>query len=211
MLLRVERSQMFGILLLLLICELMTSSFVSGDPCAATLGFPVIPVVYANNPVTVIVPMSATCSTSYGNQLYATANAYDSNTQTSAGAVNTILTSVNGGYTFTGQLGFTLPASTQGHWVQIAVTLFTDQAGNEVTSAGEAFQINPGTVQVVTTTVFAQTPSEYAPPYGTQRPRYFIFAYVAKAAILATVIIVTVGLIVYSRRPEGYYQMPRGY
>jgi hypothetical protein len=85
-----------------------------------------------------------------------------------------------------------------------------------VTTTGEAFQLNPGTLEVVTTTVTQSTPStpaEYAPPdtYGTyQRPR-FIFAYVAIAAILATVIIVTVGLLVYSRRPQPYYQYPRGY
>jgi len=181
---------------------------VSADPCAAQLGFPIIPVVYANAVVTVVVPISATCSTSYGNQLYANANAYDLNTNTVADSVNTILTSVNGGYTFTGQLGFNLPASTQGHWLQVSVSVFSGQAGGPLTTTGEAFPVNTGTVQVITTTVLPQTSLQLAP--SEPGPR-FIFAYVAIAAILAVVIIVTVGLIVFSRKPVGYPPPPRGY
>lgn len=188
------------------------SSFVYADTCSAQLGYPIIPSVYANTIVTVIVPLSATCSTPYGNQLYASANAYDLNTNTAADSVNTILTSVNGGYTFTGQLGFNLPASIQGHWVQIAVTIFSNQANNQLTTAGEAFQVNSGTVEVITTTLTQPPSDQFAPgTQGTYGRRGFIFAYVAIAAILATVIIVTVGLIVYSRRPTGYYQVPHAY
>lgn len=186
------------------------SSFVYADTCAVQLGYPIIPSVYANTIVTVIVPLSATCSTSYGNQLYANANAYDLNSNTAADSVNTILTSVNGGYTFTGQLGFNLPASTQGHWVQVSVSIFSSQASDPLTTTGEAFQVNTGTVQVITTTIFQDSSLQYAPSAPGTRPR-FIFAYVAIAAILATVIIVTVGLIVYSRKPTGYYPIPRGY
>jgi len=185
---------------------------VFADPCSAQLGYPIIPSVYANAIVTAIVPVSATCSTSYGNQLYANANAYDLNTNTAADSANTILTSVNGGYTFTGQLGFNLPASTQGHWVQVSVSIFSSQADEPLTTTGEAFQVNTETVQVITTTVFPQTSLQPAPSAsGTYSGHSFIFAYVAIAAIMATVIIVTVALIVFSRKPISSYPVPRGY
>jgi hypothetical protein len=132
----------------------------------------------------------------------------DLNTNTSAGTVNTILTSVNGGYMYTGQLGFNLPSSTQGHWVQVAVTIY-DAQGNPLTTSGESFQVNSETVQVVTTTVTQSTSSEFANQIPA--PPHSIFAYVAIAAILATVIIVTVGLLVYSRRPVTYYQTRTAY
>ena len=185
---------------------------VSADPCSVQLGYPIIPSVYANAIVTVIVPVSATCSTSYGSQLYVNANAYDLNTNTAADSVNTILTSVNGGYTFTGQLGFNLPASTQGHWVQVSVSIFSSQAGEPLTTTGEAFQVNTETVEVITTTVFPQTSPQFAPSAsGTYPGPRFIFAYVAIAAIMATVIIVTVALVVFSRKPTSSYPVPRGY
>jgi hypothetical protein len=125
--------------------------------------------------------------------------------------VSTILTTVDGGYTFNGQLGFNLPPSTQGHWLQVTVTIFSNQNGNELTTNGEAFQVNAGAQQVVTTTVTQQLPTQLAPPLGEGygRPRFPIFGYVAIAAILATVIIVTVALVVYSRKQPTYYPMQR--
>jgi hypothetical protein len=126
---------------------------------------------------------------------------------TNAGSVSTILTTVDGGYTFNGQLGFNLPPSTQGHWLQVTVTIFSNQNGNELTTNGEAFQVNTGTQQAVTTTVTQMLPSQFAPPVDDEygQPRFSIFGYVAIAAILATVIIVTVALVVYSRKPPAYY------
>ena len=201
-----------SLLVLLLVVAPCSLSFVFASACSAQLGYPIIPLAYANQSITAVVPVSATCSAASGQQLYATASAYDLNTNTSASTVNTILTSVDGGYTFTGQLGFNLPPSTQGHWVQVAVTIYASQAGGELTTAGEAFPVTPGTGQVVTATVTEQSPYAFAPSAtGTNERPHYIFAYVAIAAILATVIIVTVGLVVYSRRPTGYYQMPRGY
>ena len=193
---------------LVLAVALSSLSLAFASPCSLQLGYPIIPTAYTNQVVTVVVPVSATCSTAHDGQLYATASAYDLNSNTSASAVNAILTSVDGGYTFNGQLGFSLPPSTQGHWVQIAVTIYGSQAGGELTTAGEAFPVTPGTGQVVTATVTQQ----FAPASSdtSERPNY-IFAYVAIAAILATVIIVTVGLLVYSRRPTGYYQLRRTY
>ena len=207
-----RRSYLLAFVAFSLALAIASPRAVSADPCAAQLGFPIIPVVYANTIVTVVVPISATCSTSYGNQLYATANAYDLNTNTVADSVNTILTSVNGGYTFTGQFGFNLPASTQGHWLQVSVSIFSSQAGGPLTTTGEAFPVNTGTVQVITTTVFPQTSVQLAPsaPGTPSGPPPSIFAYVAIAAIMAVVIIVTVGLIVFSRKPVGYYPVQRG-
>jgi hypothetical protein len=184
-------------------------SFVFASPCSIRLGFPIIPLASADQSVTVVVPVSAVCSTAYGSQLYATASAYDLNTDTSAITVNTIMTSVDGGYTFTGQLGFDLPPSTQGHWVQIALTIYSGQSGVALSTAGEAFPVTAGGGEVVTATVTEQASYAFAPDSSTAN--HSVFAYVAIAAILATVIIVTVGLVVYSRRPTGYYQAPRMY
>jgi len=200
------RGYLLEILTLSLAVAMILPGVVSADPCTAMLGFPIIPAVYANSIVTVIVPVSATCSASYGNQLNATGNAYDLTSDTSTGSVNTILTSVNGGYTFTGQLGFNLPPSTQGHWVQITVTIYSAQDDGKLTTTGEAFPVNNGTVHAVTTVTQQFAPS----PQGTE-PQPFIFVYVAIAAILATVIIVTVGLIVYSRRQPRYYPVQPQY
>jgi len=200
---------MIALSLLMLAVAQSSLGFAFASPCSLQLGYPIIPIAYTNQVVTVVVPVSATCSAAHGEQLYAAASAYDLNSNTSASAVNTILTSVDGGYTFNGQLGFTLPPSTQGHWVQIAVTIYGSQSGGELTTAGEAFPVTPGTGQVVTATVTQQ----FAPPTTPavdERP-HAIFSYVAIAAILATVIIVTVGLLVYSRRPTGYYQVRRTY
>ena len=182
-------------------------SFVLGTPCSAQLGFPVIPVAYVNQTVPVVVPVSVTCSKAYGAQVYATASAYDLNTDTSASRVNTIMTSVDGGYTFTGQLGFSLPPSTQGHWMQIAVTVYESQAGGELTTASEAFPVTAGMGQVVTVT--EQPSSAFAP--SLSETNHSIFGFVAIAAILATVIIVTVALVAYSRRLSGSYSAPRTY
>ena len=200
------------LLLLLLALVAYAPSLALADTCSAQLGFPITPIVQPNTVVTVIVPVSATCSTSYGTQIYVTATAFDLNTSTSADTVSTTLTSVNGGYTFTGQLGFTLPPSTQGHWVQISVTIYSDQSGSQLTTNGEAFQVTAGTAQVVTTTVTQQSTNQFAPTQPNHRPRNFLFAYVAIAAILAVVIIVTVGLVVYShKQPRYYYQAPARY
>jgi hypothetical protein len=183
-------------------------SFAYASPCSAQLGFPIIPLASANQAFTAVVPVSTTCSTAYGQQLYASASATDLNTGTSASTVNTILTSVDGGYTFTGQVGLNLPPSTIGHWIQLTVTIYQSQSGSKLTSVGEAFPVNASNGQVVTATVTEQTPNQFAP--AATPPGHYIFGYVAIAAILATVIIVTVGLLVYSRRPAGY-QVPRTY
>jgi hypothetical protein len=200
---------MLSLLVVVLAVAPYSWSFAFASPCSVQLGYPIIPIANANQPVTAVVPISATCSTAYGKELYATASAYDLNTNTSASTVSTILTSVDGGYTFTGQLEFNLPPSTDGHWVQIAVTIYESQSGGQLMTAGEAFPVTASSGQVVTATVTQQATYEFASGANQQPPS--VLAYVAIAAILATVIIVTVGLLAYSRRPAGYFQAPRTY
>jgi len=210
-----KRLRAIGYLLLLVVLTLAAAPYSLGfgyaSPCSVQLGFPIIPLANANQAFIAVVPVSATCSTAYGQQLYASASATDLNTGTSASTVNTVLTSVDGGYTFTGQVGLSLPPSTIGHWIQLTVTIYQNLSGSQLTTIGESFPVNASNGQVVTATVTEQTPYQFAPtPTTTPQPGHYIFAYVAIAAILATVIIVTVGLLVYSRR-LGYYQTPRTY
>jgi len=199
---------LFLIFLLVVAIALSDVTSTSADPCALQMGYPIMPTYYVNSATQVVIPLSTSCSTQFGNQIFAAGTAFDLTTNTNVASANTILTSVNGGYTFNGQLAFNLPPSTQGHWVQVSITIFSNQNGNELTSNGEAFQVNSGTPLVVTTTLTEQVPTQFAPPLsseGTGHPRYIILGYVAIAAILATVIIVTVALVVYSRRPTPYY------
>ena len=229
-----------------------TQGFVAADPCVATLSYPSVPPVYdnANNPV--VVPISATCSTNYGTQLYATGNAVDVTSGAGLGTVSTTLSSPDGGVTYNGQLTFNLPPTEQGQPVQISVSIYNGQYGNLITGTSETVQIGaapePQQIpqQIVTTTV-TQTPNSY--PYNYQNPtpyqsplqapsNYYpgqlsqtpqwshhhndatshyqkqnpntpsLFAYVAIFAIVATVIIATVGLLVYARRQPRYALMP---
>jgi hypothetical protein len=141
-----------------------TQQTVAADPCVATLNYPTIPTVYGNSNVPIVVPMSATCTNYYGSQLYATGNAYDATSNVALGSVSTTLTSVDGGTTFTGQLGFELPPTTQGHTVQISASIYNSQYGNMITATSETLQVGAETQQYVTTTV-TQTPYSY--PYQT--------------------------------------------
>ena len=137
-----------------------------------------MPTTYSYSNIPIVVPMSATCTTNYGSQLYATGNAYDTTSNSGLGSVNTVLQSADG-VTFNGQLNFNLPPSTQGHTVQLSVSI-NDQSGNQITATGETIQV--GTVteqqQVITTTVTQAAPyqNEYLPqnqsPYPYPAPSY---------------------------------------
>jgi len=170
--------------------------------------------------------MSATCTTTFGNQLYATGNAYDATANVALGSVNSVLQSPDGGTTFNGQLGFNLPPTTQGHTVTISVSLYSSQYGDLVTSTSETFQAVVGNQQIATTTVTQAYPYPYQPPVSTPYPiqtppvqqplqqhpyrsqlqyqtlnrNNSLLAYVAIAAILVVVVVATAGLVVYSRR-----------
>ncbi|MGA3108295.1 MAG: hypothetical protein ABSD99_02400 [Candidatus Bathyarchaeia archaeon] len=214
------------------------SNPVWADACMAQLSYPVMPSVYSYSSVPIVVPISATCTTVFGNQIYVTGNAYDATSNVGLGSVNTVLQSANGGTTFSGQLGFTLPPTTQDHTVTISASIYASQYGSLITSTSETFQAVSGNQQVSTTTVTQypyqypnQYPSQYptqypyqssypyqTPPYqqpSQQRPyrnqsqyqtlnqnNSSLLGYVAIAAILATVIIATAGLVVYGRRQQ---------
>ena len=206
----------------------------AADPCVAQLSYPPLPATYSNSNVPLLIPISATCSTNYGNQLYATGNAYDTTSGAGLGSVSSVLQSVDGGNSFTGQLGFNLPPTSQGDTVQISVSIYNGQYGNQITATSETIQVGTESQQLTTTTVTQafQYPdqAQYPTGYPYQAPSYQssyqlpsshhssrnstqyqsqtgsnsnTFAYVAIAAILATVIIATVGLVVvYGRRQQ---------
>jgi len=209
----------------------VNSSPVAADPCLAQLNYPVMSTVYSYSNVPLVVPVSATCTTYYGSQLYATGNAYDATSNTGLGSVSTVLQSVDGGSTFTGQLGFNLPPTTQGHTVQLSVSIYNGQYGNLITATSETIQVGTGTQQVTTTTVTQAYPyqNQYLPQnqnlYSTpsfqhvsrQPSRQYrnqvqyqtrnqysssLFGYVAIVAILAAVIIATAGLVAYGRKQQ---------
>lgn len=152
----------------------VNSSLVSADPCLGQLSYPIMPAVYSYSNVPIVVPVSATCTTYYRSQLYATGNAYDATSNAGLGSVSTVLQSVNGGTTFNGQLGFNLPPSTQGHMVQISVSIYNGQYGNLITATSETIQVGTGSQQVTTTTVTQAYsypyPNQYPYPYPTTYP-----------------------------------------
>ena len=128
-----------------------------------------MPTTYAYSNIPIVVPVSATCTTNYGNQLYATGNAYDATSNVGLGTVNSVLQSTDGGITFNGQLGFNLPPTIQGHTVTISVSLYSNQYGSLVTSTSETFQAVSGDQQYqqVSTTTVTQA---YQYPYQNQYP-----------------------------------------
>jgi len=210
-----------------------SGGLVFADPCTATLSYPVLPVVYGNSNVPIVVPVSATCTTNYGNQLYATGNAYDATANIGLGSASTVLMSVNGGTEFNGQLGFNLPPTTQGHSIQISVSIYSSQYGNLITATSETVEVGQGVQQTTTTTV-TEGQYPYAYPYAypspTPSPSFYqpspsqfhhqshhqflgltqttnsttLFDYVVIVAILATVIIATTGLVLVARRQPNW-------
>ena len=198
------------------------------QPCATVLSYPVMPTTYSNSNVPIVVPMSATCTTTFVSTLYASGNAYDATSNTALGTVNSILQSTDGGNTFNGQLGFNLPATTQGHTVTISVSLYANQYGSLISATSETFQAVTGTQLVTTTTIIQPYPvptqSNPTPPYPTQTPldqgtlqshahrnlaqrqpqnqNTSLLSYVAIAAILASVVIATFGLVAFERNRQ---------
>jgi hypothetical protein len=142
-------------------------AFVSADPCTASLSYPTVPVQYGSTNVPVVIPISASCTAYYGNQLYATGTAYDLTSNVNAGSGNTVLSSVNGGMQFNGQLSFKLPQVSQGDSIEISVTVYSNQYGSPITTTSETVQVGAGTQQTITTTV-TEGQYPYANPYPTQ-------------------------------------------
>ena len=149
----------------------MSGQVTVAGPCTATLSYPVIPVQNSNSNVPLVVPVSASCSTNFGTQLYATGNAYDATSNTGLGTANAVLSSVNGGTEFTGQLGFNQFQAYPGDSIQISVSIYNSPGGNLVTTSGETIQtgtpVQPAqAVQQVTTT----TVTGNVDPYPTANP-----------------------------------------
>jgi hypothetical protein len=102
-----------------------SNSLVLAQPCNAALSYPIVSAAYSYSNVPITVPVSVSCTTSYGNGLYATGSAYDATANTALGSTSALLTAANGGMEFDGQLGFNLPPATQGHSIQISVSVYT--------------------------------------------------------------------------------------
>jgi len=166
------------------------STFVFAQPCTATLSYPVIPGQYGTANVPFVVPISASCTTYYGNQLYATANAYDATTNTGLGSASTVLSSVNGGTEFSGQLGFSLLPTSPSDSVQISASIYSSEGGNLITAASETVQVGAGVqqpvqpiepVQQITTTTVTEgqypyanpAPIAYPSPYQPNQSQYY--------------------------------------
>jgi len=214
-----------GIVLIIAILAIGVNSnrvLAQAQPCTAVLSYPVMPTTYSYSNVPIVVPMSATCTTTFGNTLYASGNAYDATSNVGLGTVNSVLQSTDGGTTFNGQLGFNLPPTTQGHTVTISVSLYSSQYGSLISATSETFQAVVGNQQVATTTVTQAYPYPIIPPtqippsqqsvhqhsyshssqYQTRNHNNFLLDYVAIAVILAVVVIATAGLVVYGRRQQ---------
>ena len=172
---------MIAIVLIIAIIAIgANSNPVWADACTAQLSYPVMPAVYSYSNVPIVVPMSATCTTVYGNQLYVSGNAYDATSNVGLGSVNTVLQSADGGTTFSGQLGFNLPPTTQDHTVTISASIYASQYGSLITSTSETFQAVSGNQQVSTTTVTQypyQYPNQYPSQYPTQYPYQSAYPY----------------------------------
>jgi hypothetical protein len=150
-----------------------SSTFVFADACTASLSYPVLPQQFSNTNVPFVVPVSASCTTYYGNQLYATGNAYDVSSNTALGSASTILSPVSGGAQFNGQLSFNVPPTSSGDTVQISASIYDSQGGNLITATGETVQVGggvPQTIVQVTTTTVTQGQYPYANPAPISYP-----------------------------------------
>ena len=146
------------------------------SPCTATLSYPVIPTQYGSPNVPFLVPVSASCPTYYQGQLYASGSAYDTTSNTGLGSASTVLSSVNGGTEFTGQLSFSVPPTSPGDSVQISVSIYDSQGGNLITTTGETIPVGSGvqqlgqTEQQIATTTVTEGQDPYANQYPTTYP-----------------------------------------
>ena len=200
------------------------------QPCTTVLSYPIMPTTYSYSNVPIIVPMSASCTTTFGNTIYASGNAYDATSNVGLGTVNSVLQSTDGGNTFNGQLGFNLPPTSQGHTVTISVSLYASQYGSLISATSETFQAVTGgpqveqIEQVATTTVtqgypvpvqstfptlappvqqsLQQQPYRHLSQYQILNHNSVLLDYVAIAAILVAGVVATAGLIVYGRRRQ---------
>ena len=143
----------------------LNSSQVSADPCAAQLGYPIATQQYYGSNVLVTVPVSATCSFQ-ASQLYAVGTAYDATYNSNVGTANTALNAINGGNSFSGQLQFNFPISTQADSVQFSVSIYNAQTGYVQSYYG-------GSLLTTTSATFVVSASNYQSyPYNPVYPSY---------------------------------------
>ena len=142
---------------------------VSADQCSAQLSYPAMPTSYYNSysNVGITVPVSVSCSY-ISSPLYAVGTAYDSSDNSNVGTANAVLSSSYGGV-FNGQLVFNLPASVQGHTVQVSVSIYNNgYNGYNAPYYGQYNQYNGGSV-LTTAYISFQVYGNYYPnnPYPT--------------------------------------------
>jgi hypothetical protein len=103
-----------------------SSSPVSAYSCVVQLGTSSLSTsqYYYNSNIAITVPVSATCSSYVGTQLYAVGNAYDNSSSRNLGSVSTLLTTASGN-TVTGQLVFNLSPSIIGHQMRVTVLVYS--------------------------------------------------------------------------------------
>jgi hypothetical protein len=178
-------------------------------PCTASLNAPGVPAQYSNSNAPFVVPVFASCTGYYGTQLYATGNAYDVTSNTAMGSASGLLSPVNGGTQFSGQLAFNTPPTSPSDSVQVSVSVYDNQGGNLLATTGTTIQPITGPAQpvqplqpvqqVVTTTV---TADPYANPYPTVYPSPGQSSYYPYPSQYAQQ---------YPSRPATYYYSPRWY
>jgi len=120
------------------------------SPCTATLSLADVPAQFSNSNFPLVVPISASCPGYYGTQVYATGSAYDATSSTSLGTANALLSSVNGGPLFNGQLGFNVQPTSPGDSVQIVVSIYDSQGGALLATTGETIPVGTGIQPVQT-------------------------------------------------------------
>ncbi|MGO9645054.1 MAG: hypothetical protein ACLPY5_09935 [Candidatus Bathyarchaeia archaeon] len=111
-------------------------------PCIAQASYPAVSSPQGNYNFAVTVPVSASCSYTVG-PLYAVGDAYDTTVSTDLGTVSTGLSLVGGG-SYSGQLLFSLPASTVGHTVQFSVSIYNNyngQSGSPLATTSQSITI----------------------------------------------------------------------
>jgi len=167
-----------GIVLIIAILAVGANSnpvLAQAEPCTAVLSYPVMPTTYSYSNVPIVVPMSATCSTTFGNTLYASGNAYDATSNVGLGTVSSVLQSTDGGTTFNGQLGFNLPPTTQGHTVTISVSLYSSQYGDLIGATSETFQAVIGNQQIQQVEQVVTATVTQAYPYQSPSPTQYTY------------------------------------
>ena len=153
------------------------------SPCTATISIAGIPAQYGNSNLPLVVPVSTSCTTYYGSQLYATGSAYDITSNTSLGSASTLLSSENGGTQYNGQLGFNVLPTSADDSVQINVSIYNNQGGNLITTTGETITAGTGvqqsvqTLQQVTTATVTEgqypSPAAYPSTYQPSQSQYY--------------------------------------